>query len=93
MSESEFEIEYAKLLALNLEAQNKIQDQQSYIRKLKGEIRMLHIRVREANRGARSNIYIAQDLYLDKLKLEKENSLLKDKIDSLVEALKAKEPQ
>lgn len=31
-----------------------VSEQTAYVRKLKGEIRMLHIRVKEANRGVRN---------------------------------------
>ena len=65
---------------LSLEAQSELLTQQSYIRKLKGEIKMLQIRVREANRGARGNIMIAYNALKECDQLRKENRELKQQI-------------
>lgn len=56
-----------------------IKAKDSYIRKLKGEIRMLQIRVREANRGARGNIMIAYNALKECDQLRKELKQLRGK--------------
>lgn len=63
-------------------AQNEVAVQKTYIRKLKAEIRMLQIRVREANRGARGNIMIAYNALKECDQLRKENRELKQQIET-----------
>lgn len=57
--------------------------QQGYIRKLKGEIRMLHIRLKEANRACEVRSILWQDTSRKNHELQKELQRLKDTTEML----------